>query len=579
MIRPAGGLPLALLAALLAFGVGAPAADAVKTFTVDPEISDTSTANTCEKPCSLRQAINDANVFTHEKKEEVVVDVPPATYILSEGALLVEPGKETKENIEGLASRANEVVIEPGPGRASQVMSVGSANGAGQATLSLLEITGGSTSEGGGIHLFTKSTLSLVYVAVVNNSSEGEGGGIAARGTLNVIDSLVAHNKTTQQSGGGVANLAENRAHVTIVNSTITGNEAAMAGGGIENGAAGLKLESDTITANNAGTEGGAVAGETFETANSIFAQNKPTSCSSKATATGGLGHNIFGEGSCKGTAAGDKETNPELVEEALGGLPLLADNEGPTETIALQSTSPAIGAGSGCPASDQRGVARPAKSCDIGAFQLSKETTPPSARSPGPPPGSGPPPPAPTAVLGKTGDVQPVSGTVLVKLPGTKTFVALTSLQEVPFGTVVDAIHGKVLVTTAGPHGGTQKGEFFDGEFVLTQSHSGLVQAALTGGNFSICPTRRERSHIAGATARSAGKRPVRKLWANAHGSFSTKGDYAAGAVEGTEWLTEDFCDGTEIRVARDKVLVTNLVNHRRFTIKAGHHYFAKAP
>ena len=46
-----------------------------------------------------------------------------------------------------------------------------------------------------------------------------------------------------------------------------------------------------------------------------------------------------------------------------------------------------------------------------------------------------------------------------------------------------------------------------------------------------------------------------------------------------GTKWLTEDLCGGTVIRVITDKVVVTNLVNHRHVTVKAGKSYFAKAP
>jgi hypothetical protein len=185
-----------------------------------------------------------------------------------------------------------------------------------------------------------------------------------------------------------------------------------------------------------------------------------------------------------------------------------------------------------------------------------------------------------PAPVLAVSGNVARVSGTVLVRLPGTTTFVALSSLRQIPFGSLIDATHGRVSVTTASPHGGTQTGEFFGGEFVLRQGHSGLVVAALAGGSFSACPTARERAHTAGAsTASASGKHVVRKLWADAHGSFSTKGNYAAGAVAGTEWLTEDLCDGTLIRVTRDKVAVTNLVNHHHLTVKVGHSYLAKAP
>jgi DNA-binding beta-propeller fold protein YncE len=212
-----------------------------------------------------------------------------------------------------------------------------------------------------------------------------------------------------------------------------------------------------------------------------------------------------------------------------------------------------------------------------------------------------------PPPVLAKTGNVAPVSGAVTVKVPGTSKFVPLSTLEQIPVGSVIEATNGTVSVTTALPGGGTQTGEFFQGEFILRQGPNGLVIAELTGGNFSVCPTARERAHVAGASESSAaqvstlggssaarpatlgapyaraaaasGSHVVRKLWANAHGKFSTKGNYAAGAVQGTEWLTEDLCDGTYIKVTRDKVAVTNLVNHRKVEVKVGHHYLAKAP
>ena len=189
-----------------------------------------------------------------------------------------------------------------------------------------------------------------------------------------------------------------------------------------------------------------------------------------------------------------------------------------------------------------------------------------------------------PPPVLARTGNVAPVSGKVFVKLPGTETFVPLSSLRQIPFGSVINATNGTVSVTTALPGGGTQTGQFFQGEFILRQGPNGLVVAELTGGNFSVCPTKRERAHIARVASAHAhiaasGKHVVRKLWANAHGKFSTKGNYAAGAVQGTEWLTEDLCDGTLIRVTRDKVAVTNLVNHKHVEVKTGHRYLAKAP
>jgi DNA-binding beta-propeller fold protein YncE len=197
--------------------------------------------------------------------------------------------------------------------------------------------------------------------------------------------------------------------------------------------------------------------------------------------------------------------------------------------------------------------------------------------------PNTGPPSvPAPT--LAKTGNVAPVAGQALVKLPGTKAFVPLASLKQIPFGTVIEATNGTVSVTSAEPNGTTQTGQFFGGQFILTQGRNGQVLAKLSGGDFSVCPTARERAHVAragspDAQAAASGKHVVRKLWANAHGKFSTQGNYAAGAVQGTEWLTEDLCEGTLIRVTRDKVAVTNLVNHKRVEVKTGHKYLAKAP
>ncbi len=198
--------------------------------------------------------------------------------------------------------------------------------------------------------------------------------------------------------------------------------------------------------------------------------------------------------------------------------------------------------------------------------------STPPSE----PPKQVGPP------QLTKTANLAPVEGTVLVQLPGSKALVSLSTLTQVPFGSIIDATHGKVSVTATEPNGSTETGVYFGGRFKLTQMANGTVVATLTGGNFSVCPTARERAHEAssGPFARAAASRKhsVRSLWTNAHGKFSTRGNYAAGAVQGTEWLTDDLCDGTLIKVTRDKVEVTNLVNHKNVLVQAGHQYLAKA-
>jgi hypothetical protein len=182
---------------------------------------------------------------------------------------------------------------------------------------------------------------------------------------------------------------------------------------------------------------------------------------------------------------------------------------------------------------------------------------------------------PAPTLAL--TGNVIRLSGIVRIRLPGSHVFTLLTAGEQIPFGSVVDATRGRVSVTTATPSGGTQTMVFYQGEFKLTQRHDGLVVSTLTGGGFAGCRT--ARAHPQAARSSASRKRPVRKLWAEGHGTYSTKGNYATGAVLGTRWLTEDLCGGTLIRVLTDRVAVTDLVTHRRLTVKAGHSYLAKAP
>ena len=186
------------------------------------------------------------------------------------------------------------------------------------------------------------------------------------------------------------------------------------------------------------------------------------------------------------------------------------------------------------------------------------------------------PPPPK----FGVSGNLAPVSGSVLVKLPGSSLFVPLTSIRQIPFGTVVNATNGKVTVTTIGPTASSRRSP--------THRESSSSPRTRTASSWrrswaatSRCARPRRSAAISHARAPSTprAKHVVRKLWSEGHGKYSTKGNYAAGAVLGTRWLTEDLCDGTLIHVVTDRVAVTNLVNHRHLTVKAGHSYLAKAP
>ena len=188
------------------------------------------------------------------------------------------------------------------------------------------------------------------------------------------------------------------------------------------------------------------------------------------------------------------------------------------------------------------------------------------------------------TPTLGKTVNVSPVSGFVLIKINGR--FVPLTGLDQIPSGSQIDARHGSLeLITSAGQKGRTQHGTFGGAIFKLTQERAGkskglvtltLVEGAFKGApSFGLCT-----KHKAGdPSATAASVKTLQLLHASAHGKFRTKGRYSAATVLGTIWTTADRCDGTLIHDITDSVKVTDFVHHRTVIIHAGQSYLALAP
>jgi hypothetical protein len=77
------------------------------------------------------------------------------------------------------------------------------------------------------------------------------------------------------------------------------------------------------------------------------------------------VGHNVYGDTTCFAVGS-DRVTGS-------AGVGALADNGGPTSTHALLPGSPALDGADGalCPATDQRGVARPrGAGCDAGSVE-----------------------------------------------------------------------------------------------------------------------------------------------------------------------------------------------------------------
>jgi hypothetical protein len=188
----------------------------------------------------------------------------------------------------------------------------------------------------------------------------------------------------------------------------------------------------------------------------------------------------------------------------------------------------------------------------------------------------------APAApVFGHTAVVQPVSGVVLIELPGSHIFIPLDSAANVPFGTIIDASRGTVqLISAADTSGRTQTGQFYGGAFRLGQTSArspfrggrsvGITILSLVGRLPTGCAAKHARAGM-------ATRHKARGLWGDAHGNFRTAGRYASATVRGTKWLTEDTCAGTLVKVARGVVSVDDFRTHRTVLVKAGRSFLSR--
>jgi len=223
---------------------------------------------------------------------------------------------------------------------------------------------------GGGIRNANSGSLTLTNTTVSNNTAQ-VGGGIFNTGTLTVTGSTFSGNSAgvgvstmLLLEGGGI--YVNGPSSGTIINSTFSGNQAKDDGGGIAN-AGTLSVSDSTFSGNIAqggGAHGGAVSviGHTLTLKNSILA-NSPLggNCFVSGGALMSDGNNLSNDGTCSLTDLTDKP-NTAAGLDPLG----LQNNGGPTQTIALLSSSVAKDAGSctavggGVVSADQRGVPRP---------------------------------------------------------------------------------------------------------------------------------------------------------------------------------------------------------------------------
>ncbi len=204
-----------------------------------------------------------------------------------------------------------------------------------------------------------------------------------AGGQLAIVRSTISGSRNGRGPGGGIANSGD----AVVVDSTITGNSAGVGGAIFNSGK--LTIESSTIVGNTASPyvewpqdAGGGIfnADGIIVVRGSIVAGNTPDDID-------GWTRPVF-----PGTVRTIDRAPRQTITDSLVGIPDgltlgdildpagLADNGGPTETIALVASpdNPAIdAAAASCTGEplggvDQRGLPRPVGAgCDIGAFEV----------------------------------------------------------------------------------------------------------------------------------------------------------------------------------------------------------------
>ncbi len=249
-------------------------------------------------------------------------------------------------------------------------------------TISGVTITGGKTTgNGGGINFLSSGHLTLSNSTLSGNQASLSGGGIYNIGRATITNSTLSGNQAS--SGGGIVNGGS----ATITNSTLSGNQASSLGGGIGNSGT-ATISNSTLSGNQAVDGGGIFNLDTAILKNTIVV----------GSVSGGdirvePGNNVTGSNNLIGTltSAGGLTNGLNGNIVGFGGLTLTADqvlaplafNGGPTPTHALVFGSPAINRGDSSLASglttDQRGVGFNriiGNQIDIGAYETAALTS-----------------------------------------------------------------------------------------------------------------------------------------------------------------------------------------------------------
>lgn len=383
---------------------------------------DDPTPNKCKpSDCSLREAIRAANeVFSRDTiqlgKGTYDLEIPPAPVdpAVSDGDLDVhfpiilrgQGPKNTKIDGNGLDRPLflTDDSVDPSTTIVRDLTVKG-----GDAALKPMA----TATLGGGIWAFSSGdTLKLVNIALRKNNAQF-GGGLRAQYTnLIVKRSTIAGNTATEGAGINMPSALFEIPHLQVIASTISGNAATKGGGLLADGFSSapspkrpeVDVVNSTVAANKTGNEGSGLFadnGATMSLDNTTVAYNQGNVDNSGGGIGGAILQNSgalfsLGDSIVAANTVGTGATNPDCAGSFsgsgnvttgssvdcsgllpgpnlfVGGAQIgpLKQNGGPTRTIALQASSPALGFADTCPGKDQRGENRPPVNCDSGSYE-----------------------------------------------------------------------------------------------------------------------------------------------------------------------------------------------------------------
>ena len=184
--------------------------------------------------------------------QNAVENIASGGTILLSGDFKLKKSINIKKNLKIIGSN-NTILTGPQAGSAPEADRVIRCQG--DITLQNLIITGGSSTNGGGVKL-DGGKVEIISCDIKNNKSTLGGGGIHSTASTLILTSCDITDNYVMLAGGGMSMLG---GEATINNCNISGNKTDLYGGGL--GAAGSKItiNNSTITNNSAGKYGGGI--------------------------------------------------------------------------------------------------------------------------------------------------------------------------------------------------------------------------------------------------------------------------------------------------------------------------------